>query len=163
MRATSIIVGAVALAAATAGSATALPAFTTVAKTTTVGPATPQATLTRISVGRHEAFDRIVFRFAGSTPGSRVEYVPRVVQDGSGLPIALLGRRFLHIRFEPTVNGSSANAPSVITPRFPTLRQLKRAGDFEGVIAFGAGLSRRAGFRVFTLSAPRRIVVDVAR
>ncbi len=163
MRATSIIVGAVALAAATAGSATALPAFTTVAKTTTVGPATPQATLTRISVGRHAAFDRIVFRFAGSTPGSRVEYVPRVVQDGSGLSIALLGRRFLQIRFEPTVNGSSANAPSVITPRFPTLRQLKRAGDFEGVIAFGAGLSRRAGFRVFTLSAPRRIVVDVAR
>lgn len=91
------------------------------------------------------------------------EYVPQVVQDGSGLPIALLGCRFLQIRFEPTVNGSSANAPSVITPRFPTLRQLKRAGDFEGVIAFGAGLSRRAGFRVFTLSAPRRIVVDLAR
>lgn len=165
MRTTAVIAGSVALIASAAGSATALPGFTTVAKTTptTATSATPQATLTRISVGRHAAFDRIVFRFTGSTPGSRVEYVPRVVQDGSGLPVTLLGRRFLQLRFEPTVNGSSANAPSVITPRFPTLRQLKRAGDFEGVITFGAGLSKRAGFRVFTLSSPRRIVVDVAR
>lgn len=162
-RTTSIIAGAVALAGSVAGSATALPAFTTSPKTRTVSPTTPQATLTRVTVGRNATFDRIVFRFTGSTPGYRVEYVPTVIQDGSGLPLTLLGRRFLQIRFEPTVNGSSANAPSVITPRFPTLRQLKRAGDFEGVIAFGAGLSRRAGFRVFTLSAPRRIVVDVAR
>lgn len=165
MRTAAIVAGIVVLVAATAGPATALPGFTTAAKTTpsTATSATPQATLTRISVGRHATFDRIVFRFTGVTPGSRVEYVTRVVQDGSGLPVTLLGRRFLQIRFEPTVNGSSANAPSVITPRFPTLRQLKRAGDFEGVITFGAGLAKRAGFRVFTLPAPRRVVVDVAR
>ncbi len=163
MRTASIIVGAIALTGGLAGSATALPPFTTAPKTTTAGPATPQATLTRITVGRHAAFDRVVFRFRGSTPGYRVRYVAQVIQDGSGLPVTLLGRRFLQIRFEPTVNGSSLNASAVITPRFPTLRQIKRAGDFEGVITFGAGLSKRAGFRVFTLSAPRRVVVDVAR
>ncbi len=161
-RTTSIIAGAVALAGSVAGSATALPAFTTSPKTRTVSPTAPQATLTRVTVGRNATFDRIVFRFTGSTPGYRVEYVPTVIQDGSGLPLTLLGRRFLQIRFEPTVNGSSANAPAMITPRFPTLRQVKRAGDFEGVITFGAGLSKRAGFRVFTLTSPRRIVVDVA-
>lgn len=163
MQTTAVIVGAVALTGSLAGSATALPPFTTAPTTRTVSPSTPQATLTRVAVGRHTAFDRIVFRFTGSTPGYRVRYVPQVVQDASGLPVTLLGRRFLQIRFEPTVNGSSGNAPGVITPRFPTLRQIKRAGDFEGVITFGAGLSKRAGFRVFTLGSPRRIVIDVAR
>lgn len=162
IRTTSIIVGVVALTAGTAGSATASPAFTTAPKAKAASPATLPATLARITVGRHPTFDRIVFRFTGQAPGYRVQYVPQVIQDGSGLPVALLGRRFLQIRLEPTVNGSSINAPSVITPRFPTLRQLKRAGDFEAVIAYGAGLSKRAGFRVFTLSSPRRIVVDVS-
>lgn len=162
MRTTSIIVGVVALAGSVAGSAAALPAFTTAPKTRTVSPTTPQATLTQVTVGRHATFDRIVFRFTGSTPGYRVKYVPQVIQDGSGLPVTLLGSRFLQIRFEPTVNGSSANAPATITPRFPTLRQIKRAGDFEGVINFGAGLSKRAGFRLFTLASPRRIVLDMA-
>lgn len=163
MRTTSIILGTALLAGGAAGSATALPAPTTAAKVRTVSPSTPQATLTRITVGRHATFDRIVFRFNGSTPGFRVQYVPQVIQDGSGLPVALLGRRFLQIRFEPTVNGSSLNAPSSITPRFPTLRQVRRAGDFEGVLTYGAGLLKRAGFRVVTLPSPRRIVVDVAR
>ncbi len=161
-RTTSIIAGAVALSAGAVGSATALPAFTTAAKSRTVSPTTPQATLAQVTVGRHAAFDRIVFRFTGSTPGFRIQYVPQVIHDGSGLPVTLLGHRFLQIRFEPTVNGSSSNAPAVITPRFPTLRQIKRAGDFEGVITFGAGLSKRAGFRAFTLASPRRIVVDMA-
>ena len=162
MRTTSIIVGTVALSGSVVGSATALPAFTTSPKTTIAGPSTPQADLTRVTVGRHATFDRIVFRFTRSTPGYRVQYVPQVIQDGSGLPVALLGRRFLQIRFEPTLNGSSAGAAAALTPRFTTLRQLKRAGDFEGVITFGAGLSKRAGFRVFTLGSPRRVVVDVA-
>jgi hypothetical protein len=119
--------------------------------------------LVAITVGRHPTFDRAVFRFRGSTPGYRVRYVPRVVQDASGLPVPLLGSRFIQVTFTPTVNGTTLNASRTITPRFPTLRQIKVAGDFEGVANYGMGLSRRAGFRVFTLSSPRRIVIDVAR
>lgn len=162
MRTTRVIIGALAATGCATGTAVALPPFTTSAKVQTASPSTPQATLAGLTVGRHTTFDRLVFRFTGSTPGYRVEYVPRVIQDGSGLPVALLGRRFLQIRFEPTRNGSSANAPRTLTPRFPTLRQVKAAGDFEGVLNYGAGLSRRVGFRVITLTAPRRIVIDVA-
>lgn len=146
-----------------AATATALPPFTTAPKVVTAPASAPQATLVKITVGRHPTFDRTVFRFTGSTPGYRIRYVPRVVQDGSGLPISLLGTRYLQIAFFPTVNGTTTNVPRTITPRFPTLRQIKVAGDFEAVSSFGMGLSRRVGFRVFTLSAPRRIVIDVAR
>jgi hypothetical protein len=38
---------------------------------------------------------------------------------------------------------------------------VKLAGDFEGVVTFGLGLKRRTGFRVFRLTGPARVVVDV--
>jgi hypothetical protein len=49
----------------------------------------------------------------------------------------------------------------VKTPRCPNLRQVKNAGDFEGVVTLGLGLRHKTGFRVFRLSSPRRLVVDV--
>lgn len=162
IRTVTLLASALCLSAGTTG-ALALPAFTTATKSKVAAPSTPQAKLVAITVGTRPAFDRIVFRFAGSTPGYNVTYVPAVIQDGSGLPVSLLGRKFLQIRFEPTVNGTSQNAPTTLTPRFATLRQVKRAGDFEGVLNYGAGLSKRVGFRVFTLTGPRRIVIDVAR
>ena len=36
------------------------------------------------------------------------------------------------------------------------------AGDFEGVVTFGLGVRHRTGFRVFRLTDPTRIAVDVA-
>lgn len=47
------------------------------------------------------------------------------------------------------------------TPRFPELREIAGAGDFEGVVSFGLGLTAESGFRVFTLTNPDRLVVDV--
>jgi hypothetical protein len=35
-------------------------------------------------------------------------------------------------------------------------------GDFEATVSVGLGLRHKAGFRVFTLHDPTRIVVDVA-
>jgi hypothetical protein len=39
---------------------------------------------------------------------------------------------------------------------------VKVVEDFEGVVRFGLGLRRRTGFRVFRLTNPTRIVVDVS-
>ena len=45
--------------------------------------------------------------------------------------------------------------PSTLTPKCSNLRQVKKAGDFEGVVSYGLGLSRRTGFRVFRLPVRR--------
>jgi hypothetical protein len=45
------------------------------------------------------------------------------------------------------------------TPLCPNLRQVKTAGDFEGVVTFGLGLRRKTGFRVFRLGD--RTVIDI--
>jgi hypothetical protein len=52
--------------------------------------------------------------------------------------------------------------PGSITPIYPILLQVRAAGDFESYLSFGIGLSQRTGFRVFTLTQPYRVVIDVA-
>jgi hypothetical protein len=118
--------------------------------------------LTGISVGRHPAFDRIVFRFNGGIPGYRIQYTDQVLNDARGDQVPLPGRTFLRIVFFGASGYQSYRGPHVISPDYPTLLQLRTAGDFEGYLSFGAGLSSRAGFHVRTLTQPDRVVVDVA-
>jgi hypothetical protein len=142
----------------------ALPPFTTTAKTSPGG--TAQAVLHAPAVGCHSRFDRFVIRARVGTPRYDVRYVRRIVQDGSGNPVSLLGRHRLRVLFPNarghTSNGTTDLIANVITPRCPNLRQIKDAGDFEGVVTLGIGLRERTGFRVFRLTNPTRVVIDVA-
>ena len=152
-----------ALAAGSASAAAAALPFTVFAK---AGPARTSSTavLEHVRVARHPRFDRIVFEFRGETPAWSAGYVPRIVQDPSGRVATVAGQAFLRVAFHNVrVDRATAGGPPIIrTPGFPTLLQVKEAGDFEGVVSFGAGLRRRAGFRGFHLSSPGRIVLDVA-
>ena len=132
--------------------------------TTPLSAPAPSGTvqLTGISVGRHPAFDRIVFRFSGGIPGYTIRYVHAVRTDGQGDLLPLRGRAFLHIVFHSASAYQTYHGPAVFSPAFPTLLQLKAAGDFEGYLSFGAGLSQRSGFHVITLTKPDRVVIDVA-
>jgi hypothetical protein len=145
-------------AAGPAGAAVALPPFTTGAKST------PDS-VAAFRTATQPEFDRMVFQFRGGTPGFRVRYVARIIQDGSGATVPLLGSRFLAIRFAAArahpLSGASSNVPRVRTPLFPSIRQVKLAGDFEGVVSYGVGIAGRKAFRVFRLTGPPRIVVDV--
>ena len=140
-----------------------LPPFTVFAK---AGPATASQTavLEHVRVGRHATFDRVVFEFRAGTPAWSANYVPQVIHDGSGLPVRLRGHAFLRVVFRNArIDRASAGGPPIVrTPRFPTLVQLKESGGFEGVVSFGLGLRRNVGFRGFRMTAPSRLVVDVA-
>jgi hypothetical protein len=155
----------VALAASLCLAAVALglPPFTTAPKTATGSGG--QAELFGAAAGCHATFDRFVVRGRLATPGYDVRYVNRIVADGSGKTISLLGTKRIRIVIRQARGHTNAGAnllPSVITPLCSNLRQVKKAGDFEGVVSFGLGLRRKTGFRVFRLTGPTRIVVDVA-
>jgi hypothetical protein len=141
-----------------------LPPFTTATKSSPTSGG--QSEVFAIAAGCHATFDRLTIRLrSGGTAGYRAGYVRRVVQDGSGRPVSLLGnRRILAAVQNARAHTTSGGAllPNVLTPRCPQLRQVKLAGDFEGVVSFGLGLTRKTGFRVFRLTAPKRIVIDVA-
>jgi hypothetical protein len=140
-----------------------LPPFTTERKS--AGASGEQAELFGIAVGCHPRFDRFVIRARFGTPGYVVRYKRRIVEDGSGRPVRLRGTKRIHVVIRRARAHTEAGArllPPVLTPLCPNLRQVKDAGDFEGVVSFGLGLRRKTGFRVFRLTGPTRIVIDVA-
>src|SRR5438093_2328139 len=117
-----ILVAAAALAAVFAASARASspPPFTIFAKAGPRHGAAP-AVLERVRVGRHPGFDRVVFEFRSGTSAWSAQYVPRVIHDGSGRPVRLVGRAFIHVVFRRTnIDRPSAGGPEIVrTPRLP--------------------------------------------
>ena len=124
----------------------------------------PAPELVSVRAVRRDGYDRVLFSFRGALPGYRVGYVPRVT-DQAGRRLPLRGRAFLAVAFQPARAHDPAGAatfqPRSLSPGYPSLRQVRFAGDFEGRVSFGVGLAARGGFRVTELSGPARVVVDV--
>jgi hypothetical protein len=132
------------------------------------------ALLERIDIGRHDGFDRVVFRFRGEdVPGYRVGFVPRPLrEDGSGADVRISGAAIIGGRLEPASGfdldagegtqvyegpkriDASRDGAEVIT-------ELARTGDFEAVLNWAIGLDRASDFRVLRLGDPPRLVVDI--
>lgn len=127
----------------------------------------PTPTLTGIRTGEHAAYDRVVLDLDGLAPGYDVHYVRQVRQDGSGKVLRLRGDANLLVRLTPTDAHDSTGAPTYDGPhrialRYPNLREVRFAGDFEATVTIALGLRHKAGFRVLTLHDPTRIAIDVA-
>ena len=136
-------------------------------------PAMSTASVTNVRTGQHYCFDRMVVDLNGPVAGYTVRYVPTVVQDGSGLPIALRGGAFLQVTVNAPpydANGNATYNPANKTELanvagYQTFRQVAYAGSFEGYTTLGLGVRARLPFRVFTLDGPgtgSRLVIDVA-
>jgi len=161
-RPTLAVLAALTVSLCVAAAAFGLPPFSTAPKTSSGSGG--QAELFAIAAGCHPTFDRFVIRARLGTPGYNVRYVTKVVADGSGKTVSLLGTKRIHVVIREArahTSGGTDLLPNVLTPLCPNLRQVKGAGDFEGVVSFGIGLRRKTGFRVFRLTAPTRVVIDV--
>lgn len=146
-----------------AAEAFGLPPFTTAPKSSP--GAGGQTELSGVATGCHPTFDRFVIRARFATPSYDVRYVNQVVADPSGRPLSLRGSKRIRVVIRRARGHTQAGTnllPSVRTPLCPNLRQIKKAGDFEGVVSFGLGLRSKTGFRVFRLTGPTRIVIDLA-
>jgi hypothetical protein len=134
----------------------------------------PAGLLQRIDTERHADHDRILFSFHGRTaPNVRaLRYVDAVTEDPSDRPVPLTGQAFVLLVFDgarldtAAVESDPAKAlryagPRRLTPRYPVLRELAVAGDFEAMLSFGVGLARPAGLGVRTQTDPARVVLDI--
>lgn len=126
--------------------------------------------LTAVRTGLQPTTDRVVFEFAGGAPSSyAVTRVSQVVADGSGKPVAIAGRSFLRVTFRgatavcPSTGHATYPGPASLAPRLPQVQALAAAGDFEGYLSWGIGLATKASYRVYMLTAPYRVVIDVSR
>jgi hypothetical protein len=101
--------------------------------------------------------DRVTFQFRQTDPDATdpplhfVRYVDELVTDGEGAPVEVEGKAFVAVSFMAVGVDLSGETPIEVytgpddfTPAFPTVRELKKTGDFEGVVSWGIGLARKA-------------------
>jgi hypothetical protein len=161
-------------AASTTGPGTATttaPEWTTATRTGTNNPKVPEdmPMLVAIRTGSHPGYDRVVLQFRNALPSWRVGYVDRVTSE-SGATVPLEGGASLLVDVHPAwahdQNSPSFPAtytgPRTLSPRYPTLLQVRLVEEFEGHLTVGVGVQRQAGFRVLELQEPARLAIDVA-
>ncbi|GAB4100345.1 AMIN-like domain-containing (lipo)protein [Sinomonas halotolerans] len=117
-------------------------------------PEPPLPYLYTIGVGAHPSgearpYDQMSFRFKGAFPGYELEYVPQLIQDGSGATIPMPGTAaVLRIRFNPaqahTEDGTASTIVSAPDPAvgYTAITRYASAGDFEGYLTYGVGVGR---------------------
>lgn len=139
-----------------------------VASATSISAVQPQmAKLTGIRTGRHGTFDRIVLDMRGPRLNVTRSWGSVLRQDGSGKLAWLYGCRFLTVRVEPAVAHDAQGDPTLSgprkfrTPRLSNVMAVALVGDFEGVVSIGIGARKQKKVRVFTLSSPTRVVIDI--
>lgn len=120
--------------------------------------------LVDVRLGDHDGFDRVVLELSGTaTPGWSVSWEDEAVADGSGDVVPLEGDRVLTISASGTAmpEPGSFEVPARLGPA-GALAEVQVNGWFEGYTQVFAGVAGDPRpFRVFTLTDPPRLVVDV--
>lgn len=128
--------------------------------------------VTGVRVAAQPGYDRVVLDLAadpGATAGWRVAYVEAPTADGSGAPLQVAGSAYLQVVVtgldwtDPEAQRLSYAGGAVTPTGTALVRQVVPGTVFEGDGQFVIGTAARAPFRVFRLSDPARVVVDVRR
>lgn len=124
--------------------------------------------ITDIRIGHHDGFDRVVFEFHGTgTPGWTAEYVPEPLSQTTGLPVPVTGRYVLAVSITgvgwPTETGVQ-EFPSghVAVAATDVVTEVVFLSTWEGVTQTFVGTNAKQPFRVYLLTAPARVVLEVA-
>ena len=118
-------------------------------------------------IGTHEDFDRVVLDLSGDEPalGWYVRFQGEAIEDPSGLPFDIEGDVFLSVDVSGInwVNEAPERYDGAEVPGgdAKVVTAVGFGGLFEGHQQVLIGLRHQTAFRVFALSNPARIVVDV--
>ncbi len=120
-----------------------------------------QARPTAVRVGSHAGYDRIVFEYADRTiPSVEISVVsPPFRLDPSDLPMTVAGSSFLRIKLDGVQVGYAGTTD--FAAGYPELVELSRQGDYEAIQSWIVGLNKAGCVRLFVLTAPQRIVIDI--
>jgi hypothetical protein len=144
-------------------------AGTAVAATPATAAAPVIPALTTVRTGANPGFDRVVLDLtAGAAPGVSYQLVDELTSDPSGEIVWLTGEYFINVSATPAAAHDDNGAPTYPGPQKFRTRNLRNVmavavtGDFEGHLTVGLGVRSRTAVTVFTLTAPNRVVIDVA-
>ena len=124
--------------------------------------------VTKVRLARQKGFDRVVFELDGKQPGEpgwTVQYVDEPRRDGSGDPVDVDGEATLVVLISGVGYPFDTGVEEVRAVELPSdlevVADMELGAVFEGVYESFIGTSGKAPFRVFRLSDPARVVVDV--
>jgi hypothetical protein len=118
--------------------------------------------VTAVRVGAHPGYDRVVIEFSGAVPSYTVtpQSDSRFTLTPKGGTVTLEGTNGVLITVQH-INWTAYAGPTSLRPEFPYLREARLIQNFEGVQQWGLGIAGIVAVRVFTLTSPARLVVDV--
>jgi hypothetical protein len=125
-------------------------------------------TVTDVRIGAHEGFDRVVLDVGGQgTPGWDVRYVDAATAEGKGDPIDLAGPTYLRVTLigvsYPYESGLEERTRGAVSaPGAAAVTGAWYDGTFEGQALAYLGTTAEQPFRVYALSDPTRVVIEVA-
>lgn len=158
----ALATGAAGLSGLTQASADWLPAFA--CADASGGTGGGPGTVTSVRTAHHEGYDRLVIGFA--TSNAVPQYTVKrqasstFTKDASGQQVSLDGSAGIKVVLHDS--DIAPGVPSDQNPRLPEIREVANIGNFERVVSYGVGLQDQACIRVFQLSGPSRLVIDVA-
>ncbi|MFD1504668.1 hypothetical protein ACFSBG_03160 [Georgenia yuyongxinii] len=121
-----------------------------------------------VRVGAHEGYERVVFDLEGSdSPGWRVEYVDAAISEGKGDEIDVDGDATLQVILTGfRIPEGQAETDKLAMGSFDAgsaeeVEEVYVSGIFEGQNQAFIGVDEQVPFRVFALTDPARVVVDV--
>ncbi|MET8850645.1 hypothetical protein [Amycolatopsis sp. NPDC004625] len=125
--------------------------------------------MTNIRTGLNAGFDRIVLDLSsGPAPAVSYQLTDELTADPSGEVVWLTGQYFVNVTATPAAAHDGNGNPTYTGPSKFRTRNLANVmavavtGDFEAHLSIGLGVRSRTAVNVFTLTAPNRVVIDVA-
>jgi len=128
------------------------------------GGKTGAANVITARTGKQDGFDRFVLQFDGIVPTYTVTRQAKPVFNlgESGQTVTLSGTAGVLVRVNSATGATTfTGSRDLVHNDFPVLKEARETEDFEGYVAWGLGLSKPTCMRVFTLSDPARLVVDL--
>jgi hypothetical protein len=125
--------------------------------------------LTNIRTGNNPGFDRIVLDLtAGHAPTPNYQLTDELIADPSTEIVWLTGEYFINVTVPYAAAHDVNGNPTYPGPQKFRTRNLSNVmavaviGDFEAQLMIGLGVRSRTAVNVFTLTAPNRVVIDIA-
>jgi hypothetical protein len=140
---------------------THLPAF---ACADASGGKTGVANVITARAGAQQGYDRFVLQFDSIVPTYSVKRQSKPVfpMGPSGQTVTLSGTAGVLITVHSATGATTfVGSRDLIHSDFRILKEARQTQDFEGYVSWALGLSKPVCMRVFTLSDPARLVVDL--
>jgi hypothetical protein len=142
-----------------------LPAFVCVSAAALSGTSSPAAAFVdAVRTGTHAGYDRVTIEFNNGEPANvnvTTQSSATFTQGASGQQVTLAGSAGLLITIHGADEHTAYSGANDFKTNYPVLLEARNLQDFEGVVQWGLGLSKSPCYRVFFLTSPARLVIDI--